>query len=113
MVPVIEAKLDPLLTLCRYCEAQVFWATAPGGERIPFDVDPDAVHEQGNWAVTVLGTEKPQALAAQPTAGQAAGMRAAGQRLYSHHALHCPQADKWHKVGTHGKATRRARGGRR
>lgn len=107
---MIEEKLDPFLNLCRYCQAQVVWADGPGDERIPFDVDPEAVHEQGNWALTVSA----QTLkASQPTAGQAAGMRSAGVRLYSHHALHCPDADKWHRKGTHGAASRRARGGRR
>lgn len=120
---MIEPKLDPFLALCKHCQAQVVWADGPGDERIPFDVDPEAVHEQGNWTLTVLpaqqlgpnvrGMKAPRLQAAQPTDGQARGMRAAGVRLYSHHALHCPEADKWHKVGTHGKATRRARGGRR
>lgn len=118
---MIEARLDPFLDLCRYCEAQVVWADGPGGERIPFDVNPEAVHEQGNWTLTavrpirVKGMREPdlRLQAAQPTAGQAAGMRAAGVRLYSHHALHCPQADRWHRKGTHGTASRRARGGRR
>lgn len=120
---MIEAKLDPFLNLCQYCDAQVVWADGPGDERIPFDVDPEAVHEQGNWTLTVIPTQSlgpnvrgmraPRLQAAQPTAGQAAGMRAAGVRLYSHHALHCPDAEKWHKVKDHGRATRRTRGGRR
>lgn len=119
---MIEAKLDPFLNLCRYCQAQVVWADGPGGERIPFDADPDAVHEQGNWALTISQPPYPRGMkpppdkvlkAAQPTGGQAAGMRAAGVRLYSHHALHCPAADKWHRKGDHGAATRRMRGGRR
>ena len=110
---MIEAKLDPFLNLCKYCQAQVVWADGPGEERIPFDVDPEAVHEQGNWALTVVQNQPPRLRAAQPTDGQARGMRAAGVVLYSHHALHCPDADKWHRAGQHGKATRRARGGRR
>lgn len=118
---MIEAKLDPFLALCKYCQAQVVWADGPGDERIPFDVDPEAVHEQGNWTLTVRqpiylrGMKRPdeRLQAAQPTDGQARGMRASGVRLYSHHALHCPDADKWHKIKDHGKATRRARGGRR
>lgn len=118
---MIEAKLDPFLALCKFCGAQVAWADGPGGERIPFDVDPGAVHEQGNWTLTPYrpiyrrGMREPdlKLQAVQPTAGQAAGMRASGVRLYSHHALHCPDVDKWHKIKDHGKATRRARGGRR
>ena len=118
---MIEARLDPFLALCRYCEAQIVWADGPGGERIPFDVNPEAVHEQGNWALTptrpisLKGMREPdlRLQASQPTAGQAAGMRAAGVRLYSHHALHCPDADKWHKVKDHGRTTRRPRGTRR
>jgi hypothetical protein len=120
---MIEARLDHFLTECKYCHAQVVWADGPGEERIPFDVDPGAVHEKGNWALTIVpaksmgpnvrGIHAPRLTAAQPTEGQARGMQAAGVVLYSHHALHCPEADKWHKVGTHGKATRRARGGRR
>lgn len=112
---MIEAKLDPFLNLCKYCDAQVVWADGPGGARIPFDVDPEAVHEEGNYTLTVVGANgrDGRLQAAQPTRGQAAGMRAAGVRLYNHHALSCPKADRWHKVKDHGSASRKARTGRR
>jgi hypothetical protein len=108
---MIEARMESFLDVCRWCEAQVVWATGPAGQRIPFDADPEQVSELGNWALSVV--DKVRLVAAQPTIGQAAGMRMAGMRLYNHHALHCPQADRWHKVKDHGSATRRARGGRR
>lgn len=118
---MIEARLDPFINACRYCDATIVWADGPGSERIPFDADPVAVHEDGNWALNVhqppyLNDMRPPdkvLKASQPTRGQAAGMRAAGIRLYNHHALTCPQSDKWHKVKEYGKASRRARSGRR
>lgn len=109
---MINAKLDRFINTCRWCDATIVWADGPGGERIPFDADPGAVSEQGNWALNanMVGD---RLVAAQPTAGQASGMRSAGIVLYSHHGLHCPYSDKWGKVKDHGKPTRRARGGRR
>lgn len=118
---MIEPKLDPFLALCRHCDAQIVWANGPDHQRIPFDVNPEAVHEEGNWALDLyqppyLREMRPPdkvLKASQPTQGQAAGMRAAGLRLYSHHALHCPRVKAWYDPRQHGPATRRARGGRR
>lgn len=106
-----EAKYDNVLNPCRWCDALLIWADGPGGERIPFDADPDKVHEIGYWALSL--TPKGEVTAQMTTRGQAHGMRAAGVRLYAHHGLSCPHREKWHKVAAHGSATRKARSGRR
>lgn len=118
---MIESKLDPFLTLCKYCDAQIVWADGGRDMRIPFDVDPDAMKETGVWALDTYqppylkGMRAPERRleAAHVTLGQQRGMMAAGIRLYSHHAQHCSRKDDWYRVGQHGDATRRPRSGKR
>lgn len=119
---MIEARLDDFLVECKYCQARVVWADGlKPGQRIPFDVDPDAMHEIGVWSIdayepiTLKGMRRAarRLKATHVTLGQQQGMMAAGIRLYSHHAQHCPRKDEWYRVGDHGDATRRPRGGKR
>jgi hypothetical protein len=105
---VIEPRLDDFLNMCRHCDTQVIWADdTKAGTRFPLNADMDACHEKGTIALA-KGTDG-DLKASTPSAGQAAGMRAAGVTLYAMHALTCPKAEVWHKVGQHGKATRRVK----
>lgn len=106
-----EPRMYPHLNPCRWCDELVIWADGPGGERIPLTADPARAHEVGTWAVS--GTSGDRLSAAQPTRGQAAGMVAAGVVLYSHHALTCPEREKWHKAKDYGAANRKFRSTRR
>ena len=107
---MIDAKLDKHLRDCRHCDATVVWVTSTGGAlgkagaTFPVDADPTGLVGGRNIALNI-GPETVTATAV--TAGQAAGMTAAGFWLYSHHALTCPKAKEWHKLGAHGVATRK------
>lgn len=102
---MIEPRLDPYLDLCRHCDRQIVKGNGPRGEHLMIDADPGP--EKGNL---VLDIRRGVLFVSPPvTAGQAAGMRTAGHRLYVDHALTCPRAGEWHKVKDHGKATRRYR----
>jgi hypothetical protein len=90
--------------VCRHCDAEILPAYGPKSEHLKLNVKEG--QERGNLAVSI-GTGGKILNAAPVTPGQAAGMRAAGQTLYVDHALTCPRAEEWHKVGTNGKATRK------
>lgn len=96
----------PFRDICRHCDAEILRAYGAKSEYLVLDAEPDPAH--GTLAIS-LGTAG-KVLEGRPvTVGQAVGMRRAGLPLYADHGLTCPRAAEWHKVKTHGKATRRLR----
>ncbi|WP_027500422.1 hypothetical protein [Rhodococcus sp. UNC363MFTsu5.1] len=72
---------------CTSCEAPIFFATTPGDEQMPVEVEPRA---DGNVHVTF--SDPPTARVVGR--GQAEGMRAAGIQLYRSHFASCPKANQ-------------------
>lgn len=99
----VEARMDAHIQVCKWCEADILYAAGANGVRLRLDADPAKALSKGNLAVTKRGSELAASLV---TAGQAAGMLAAGQVLYTDHALTCPKAAEWHTAKTHGKSVR-------
>lgn len=83
-VPAEDARIGGV---CEHCDAELLWLTAAADKRMPVNAAPDP--DRGNVVRSgpvagVLG------------ASQAAAARAAGTRLWLHHTVTCPHADRWH-----------------
>lgn len=80
-----------MMSRCRSCGAEIFWATSSSGKAMPLNAKPDPM---GN--VRVFGASS--ARSAVVLAGERLELaHAAGAPLYMPHHATCPQGRAWRK----------------